>query len=169
MRNMRALTGITVVFLMFLCGCTAVDRWEKISNPAPYTPGPVYHPKLPPDITSLDAAKRRLRDALSGADLAAIKPLSPPELSLLTNMARLEETLKGLSRKSSYFYDSAGTLLFIETSPISVLDDRIEVSPRIVFFYKDLLDNPIVVERTSGYPDHIYHSDSIINQSWNIL
>lgn len=169
MRTASHSTCIAALCLVIICGCIASGRMQELSDPARAAVGPVYRPKLPPDIGSLDAAVNRLGEALSGKDAPAVKPLSSPELLPLSNKHLLEASFRGSLEKSRLFYDAQEMLFFFEADPIRAFPDRIEASARIVFYYKHLLDLPIVVERTMEVPATIHSVDSIISSQYYIL
>ncbi|MFO7707296.1 MAG: tetratricopeptide repeat protein [Desulfobacterales bacterium] len=169
MRTALHSTCIAALCLVIICACIAPGRMQELSDPARAAAGPVYRPQLPPDLGSLDAAMNRLGEALSGMDAPAVKPLTSPEFFPLSNKHLLGASFGGSLKKSRLFYDAQGMLFFFEADPIRAFPDRIEVSARIVFYYRHLLDLPIVVERTMDVPDSIHSVDSIISSQYFIL
>jgi len=136
MSRMKALLGFTlsVSIMAAVPGCAPMDSGgsqPKDVIPAGYT----YHPKPRPEIVSPEAAKKDLAALLTSSKNPGIKYHGQPGLGPIT-----------------FWYNAQNELLFMAFSGSSALDDRIEVHPRILFFYADLLDQPIVVEKTTEWP-----------------
>jgi len=100
-------------------------------------------------------AKKELGEALSGREgRIGIKYYGRPEVNDLARVDELIEIMKD-AKVVMRSYDSNRQLDYALLSSIPVLENSIEVSPRLAFFYADLLDRPIHVVRSgrgSGCP-----------------
>jgi tetratricopeptide (TPR) repeat protein len=109
--------------------------------------GAVYFPKLPPGITTLEAAKKHMAD-----QNPCIKVYGQPGI----NNRAGKKALRALAKQRTGWltYDSKDELLFmcLGASEADFLEDRIEWSPGISFYYEDLIDNPLVVEKVLQSP-----------------
>ena len=153
MSQLKALLGFTlyVSIMAALSGCAPMDSGgsqPKDVIPAGYT----YHPKPRPEIVSPDAAKKDLAALLAGSKNPGIKYYGQPGLNNSANEEALRAFIQGKSGPITLWYNAQNELLFMAFSGSSALDDRIEVHPRILFFYADLLDHPLVVEKTTEWP-----------------
>jgi tetratricopeptide (TPR) repeat protein len=120
----------------------------KDTIPAGYT----YHPKPRPGVETPDAAKNDLAALLASPKNPGIKYYGQPGLNTTADEGALKAFIQGKSGPITFWYDARNELLFMAFSGSSALEDRIEVHPRILFFYADLLDQPIVVEKTTEWP-----------------
>ncbi|MDG4474916.1 tetratricopeptide repeat protein [Thiovibrio frasassiensis] len=153
MSRLKALLAFTLSFSIIaaLPGCAPMDSGgsqPKDVIPAGYT----YHPKPRPEIVSPEAAKKDLAALLAGSKNPGIKYHGQPGLNNSANEEALTAFIRGKSGPITFWYDPQNELLFMAFSGSSALDDRIEVHPRILFFYADLLDQPIVVIKTTEWP-----------------
>lgn len=153
MSRMKALLGFTLSLSLMaaLSGCAPMDSGgsqPKDVIPAGYT----YHPKPRPEIVSPEAAKKDLAALLTSSKNPGIKYYGQPGLNTTANEDALKAFIQGKSGPITFWYNAQNELLFMAFSGSSALDDRIEVHPRILFFYADLLDQPIVVEKTTEWP-----------------
>lgn len=111
--------------------------------------GPVYSPQSPAGIETVEAAKRDLAELLAGKKSPGIKYYGEQLTNTLVGEDALVELLKGKSGAITLLYNQE-ELLYVMVSGITVLDDRIEVSPRMAFSYDNLTGHPIVVEKMQG-------------------
>ncbi len=158
MSRMKTLLGFTlyVSIMAALPGCAPMGSGgsqPKDVIPAGYT----YHPKPRPEIVSPEAAKKDLATLLASSKNPGIKYHGQPGLNNEANKEALEAFIRGKSGPIAFWYDPQNELLFMAFSGSSALEDRIEVHPRILFFYADLLDQPIVVIKTTEFPAHGLH------------
>lgn len=153
MSRLKALLGFTLYLSIMaaLLGCAPTDSGG--SKPKDVIPiGYTYHPQPRPGIESPDAAKKDLAILLAGSKNPGIKYHGQPGLNTTANEETLKAFIQGKSGPITFWYDGQNELLFMAFSGSAALDDRIEVHPRILFFYTDLLDQPIVVEKTTEWP-----------------
>lgn len=153
MSRLKALLGFTLYLSIMaaLLGCAPTDSGG--SKPKDVIPiGYTYHPQPRPGIESPDAAKKDLAKLLAGSKNPGIKYHGQPGLNTTANEEALKAFIQGKSGPITFWYDGQNELLFMAFSGSAALDDRIEVHPRILFFYTDLLDQPIVVEKTTEWP-----------------
>ncbi len=158
MSRMKTLLGFTlyVSIMAALSGCAPLGSGgsqPKDVIPAGYT----YHPKPRPEIVSPEAAKKDLATLLASSKNPGIKYHGQPGLNNSANEEALKAFVRGKSGAITFWYDGQNELLFMAFSGSSALDDRIEVHPRILFFYADLLDHPIVVIKTTEWPAQGHH------------
>lgn len=145
MKQFREGCLVFVIVTLFFGGCATSDK-QKDLIPDGYK----YFPKLPAGIQSIEAAKQDLSQLLQST--VGIKYYGQPRINRYEDKEALETLMKGnKSNNVTFWYDGNYSLLYIMLDRLSVLEDRIEISPRIVFFYDDLIDNAIVVEKTSGW------------------
>lgn len=153
MSRLKALLGFTLYLSIMaaLPGCAPMDSGgsqPKDVIPAGYT----YHPKPRPGVDSPEAAKKDLAALLASSKNPGIKYYGQPGLNTTANEGALRAFIQGKSGPITFWYDAQNELLFMAFSGSAALDDRIEVHPRILFFYADLLDQSIVVEKTAEWP-----------------
>ena len=152
MVRMRSLLGMAFsLFLVALSGGCVTEYGEappKDVVPIEYT----YHPKPRPGIESPDAAKKDLAALLASSKNPGIKYYGQPGLNTTADEGTLKAFIQGKSGPITFWYDARNELLFMAFSGSSALNDRIEVHPRILFFYADLVGQPIVVEKTKEWP-----------------
>ncbi|MHB1379703.1 MAG: hypothetical protein ACYCX0_08790 [Desulfurivibrionaceae bacterium] len=153
MSRMKALLGFTLSLSLMAAvpGCAPMDSGgsqPKDVIPAGYT----YHPKPRPEIVSPDAAKKDLAALLTSSKNPGIKYHGQPGLNTTANEEALKAFIQGKSGPITFWYDAQNELLFMAFSGSNALEDRIEAHPRILFFYADLLDHPLVVEKTTEWP-----------------
>ena len=139
--------------VLFLgCATTSSNMADSTKLSAEWAGG-VYYPKLPSDNATFDAVKKDLADLLSGAKAPGIKYHGQKGINTyLDGEESLKLLLKGKRGSITFWYDSKGELLHMVFDSIDVLDDRISVSPRVAFFYTDLLDNNIAARKTDEWP-----------------
>lgn len=150
MRQMESFFSLVVcafIVAAFL-GCAVTEPGTVTGNPIPGA-GAVYQPRLQPGMT-ITIAKRELGEALSGREgQIGIKYHGRPEVNDLARVNELIELMKGAKGVARY-YDNQNQLTYFLLASIPVLEDRIEVSQRLAFFYADLLDRPIHVAKSRG-------------------
>ncbi|MFA6284060.1 MAG: tetratricopeptide repeat protein [Desulfurivibrionaceae bacterium] len=123
------------------------------SQPKDVVPiGYTYQPKPRPGIETPDAARKDLAALLAGPNNPGIKFYGQPTINNAANEQALKALVQGKNGPITFWYDGQNELLFMAFSGSGALEDRIEVTPRILFFYADLLDQVIVVEKTAEWP-----------------
>lgn len=150
MVRMCSLLGMALFLVALLGGCVTEYGETKPKDVIPI--GYIYHPQPRPGIGSPDAAKKDLAALLASSKNPGIKYHGQPGLNTAANEGALKSFIQGKSGPITFWYDAQNELLFMAFSGSSALEDRIEVHPRIVFFYADLLDQAIVVEKTAEWP-----------------
>ena len=151
-KRVFAIVGCIVLVALFL-GCAASpSKKAAVAEDPLLWPGGVYTPRFPAGIETTDAAKKDLADLLSGAKAPGIKYHGQKGINTSDREEALKLLLKGKRGPITFWYDSNGELLHMVFDSIDVLDDRISVSPRIAFFYTDLLDNDIAARKTNEWP-----------------
>lgn len=142
-----------IIFIMAVVwGCAATNSGAAQPEDAIPT-GYTYSPKLPPGIESIDAVKKDLTEIFNNRSKAPfVKYYGQPGINTIREKDALRAFVK--PRELVLFtYDSKGELLFMDLDGVKVvLEDRIELNPRIAFFYDELVDTPFVVEKTQEYP-----------------
>jgi len=113
--------------------------------------GGVYYAKLPSDIATFDAVKKDLAYLLARAK-PGIKYYRQQGINNYAEEEALKALLKGKNGPISFYYNSDKELLHMVFDSIDVLDDRIEVSRSIAFFYSDLIDQDIAARKTDERP-----------------
>ena len=140
------------VFLAILAtsflGCAAAPPIQTVSLATESLPGDIYYPKLKPSITSLDNAKNNLAELVRRNP--GIKFYYPQGINKPENKDALFALVKGGSDKCDLYYNSRDELLYMLLSRVSVLTDRIGVSPQIELRFTDLIPATIVVETFSN-------------------
>lgn len=135
-----------------LLGCCFVSASAHAQKPAGPEAGAVYSAKLPPGITTVEAAKKHMADQ----DLC-IKLYGQP---VMNDMAG-KEALRALAKQRTGYltYDSKDELLFmcLGLSAEDFLVDRIEWNPGLSIHYEDLIDTPIVVGKIPQSPAVTIH------------
>ena len=159
--------GTGILMLVVLFGCAApgsnmntggIDGLSAVSKET----GGAYQPKLPPGIQSIDAAKADLarllenRNILFGITFGSGNYYSERDLNLYANQPHLAELNKGHTGGVSRQYDSNNRLQYMLFKRVAVLDDRIEISPRIIFSYADLTDVLLSVTTSKDKDPYIY-------------
>jgi len=141
----------SLLIMASLLGCAPMDSGG--SRPKDVIPiGYTYHPMSRPGIDTPEAAKKDLAALLAGSKNPGIKYHGQPGLNNTANEEALKTLVQGKSGPITFWYDGQNELLFMAFSGSAALEDRIEVHPRILFFYADLLDQPIAVEKTAEWP-----------------
>jgi tetratricopeptide (TPR) repeat protein len=155
--------GLGILMLAALCGCAVQDSNIYTTPGAGTNSGAAYQPKSPPGIESLAAAKADLAALLGnrqrsvGITFGSGKYYSERDINLRANLPELDILLKGVNLAgTSLTYDSNNRLRYIELKSMTVLDDRIEISPRITFYYADLMDGLISVTISEDKSPYIY-------------
>ncbi len=150
--------------LAILSGCAASSS-ETIKAKDEIPAGYTYSPEVKGGQTTVDAAKKDLAVLLGDSSKnPGIKYYGQPHINDFAGKQALEELVKGNpSRSISFWYEldenyREKDLVYMAFSRIAVLENRIEVSPRVVFYYEDMIDQPIVVEKTRdrvGVGNHV--------------
>ena len=155
--------GLGILMLAVLCGCAAQDSNIYTPPGAGTNSGAVYQPKAPPGIATLAAAKADLARLLEnrgrpvGITFGSGTYYSERDLNLRANLPELDILLKGVNLAgASMTYDSNNRLRYIKLKIMTVLDDRIEISPRIAFHYADLMDGLISFTTDKDKSPYIY-------------
>ncbi|MDF1590425.1 MAG: hypothetical protein P1P89_02825 [Desulfobacterales bacterium] len=144
-----------VIIMAAILGCAASGSNISTGNTQPENvvpwPGGVYQPKLPSAIETLDAAKRELAALLQSQqvdDNAGIRYHGQLDF----NKPADQNSLAAYSmRVQAYMLirDTRGEFRYmLPKSAITALDDRIHVGPVFAFFYTDLLESRITVEKS---------------------
>lgn len=121
-----------------------------------------YHPKLPPGIETLDAVKKDLEELLGskqrlvGITFGSGRYYSKNDLNLYANNAELVALNMGGTGGVSRSYDSNGNLKYFLFKRMTVLDDRIEICPRISLYYADLMQGLISVKSSNDKYPYLY-------------
>jgi tetratricopeptide (TPR) repeat protein len=146
-------TGIVMLAVLFGCATQNVGTYGT-PGPQPGT-GAVYQPQVPPGITTPEAAKADLNVLLNhgrkwGINLGSGRYYSEVDVTLYANIAHLTELTKGSTGLTARAYDVNKRLDYMVFKSAPVLDDRIELAPRMPFFYADLSEYTIAVTRYTG-------------------
>jgi tetratricopeptide (TPR) repeat protein len=138
-----------VLILAVLWGCaTQGTGTGRADNTLPV--GYRYTPTLSPGLASPEAAKRDLALLLGDREhTPGIKYYGGSAINTLAGEPTMDALLKGARGGIPVFHYAGDDLLFIALASIPVLDDRIEVSSQVVFYFANLADQPIAVETTS--------------------
>ena len=147
--------SLCVFIMAVFSGCAASNTGGYAPSGAGAAMEAGYQPQVPPGITSPEAAKADLDVLLNkgrkiGIRLGGGKYYSEVDVNLYANISHLIELTTGAKGLTSRFYDGNGRLNYMEFRSITVLDDRIEVAPRIPFFYDDLSEYTIAVTGSTG-------------------
>jgi tetratricopeptide (TPR) repeat protein len=148
--------GLSVFIVAILFGCAGQSSSISTDNSRSEEstkPGYMYYPKLPSGIETLDAAKKDLADLLQTDikrydDNPGIRYYGQLDFNKPANQNNLAEYL---TRVLAYMIirDTKGEFIYmIPRCRITVLDDRLNVGTVFAFFYTDVLDSHITVERS---------------------
>jgi len=157
------MSQIKGTFKFFFCiltmaafyGCAVQDGNIHTAPGAGAAIGAVYQPQVPPGITGPEAAKADLDVLLNkgrkwGIHLGSGRYYSEVDVTLYANISHLTELTKGSTGLTARAYDANKRLDYMTFKSAPVLDDRIEVAPRMPFFYDDLSEYTIAVTRYTG-------------------
>jgi tetratricopeptide (TPR) repeat protein len=113
--------------------------------------GHVYSPKLQPGV-SFDTARKELADVLGGGQGPfGIKYYGRPGINDYARINELAELMSGSTQFHRYY--SQNELTYILFKSIPVLDDGIQISPRLFIAFTDLIQRPVTVGKSSlDYP-----------------
>ena len=151
----------SLLVMASLPGCVSMNSGG--SQPKDITPiGYTYHPMPRAGIDTPDAAKKDLAALLAGSTNPGIKFYGRSGINNAANEQALKALVQGKNGPINFYYDGQNELLFMAFSSSAALEDRIEISPRLLFFYADLLDQSVVVEKTAEWPATSHH---IVGQS----
>jgi tetratricopeptide (TPR) repeat protein len=142
--------GICLFIMTMLWGC-ATSTSGNVKADAGIPLGYRYYPKLQPGVESLDTVTKDLKELLGSVKNPGIKYYVQQGINNYAGEEALIELVKGNSGNITFWYDSGKELLFMAFSTIDAMEDRIEVSPQITFFYTDLINNEIIVEKTQEW------------------
>jgi len=150
-----SLFGLGILILAMICGCATQNTGAYAPSEAGMEAGDVYQPKTPEGIQGPDAAKADLAALLNHGRKFAIslgndKYYSEKDITLYANINDLMELTKGASGLTARVYGQEQRLSYMVFKSVTVLDDRIEVSPRMPLFFADLLEFPIAVTKSRG-------------------
>jgi len=155
--------SLCIFIMAAFCGCAAQDAGINAPSRAGTEMGAVYQPKTPPGIETLAAAKADLAKILEdrgrpvGITFGSGKYYSERDLNLRANLPELDILAKGVNvAGTSLTYDSNNRLRYLLLKSIAVRDDRIEISPRITFYYADLMDSPVAFTTSKDKHPYIY-------------
>jgi len=155
--------GLCVLILVAFFGCAVQDGNIYTTPGAGTNSGAAYQPKAPPGIATLAAAKADLARLLEnrqrpvGITFGSGTYYSERDLNLRANLPELDILLKGVNLAgASLTYDPNNRLRYFLLKSMTVLDDRIEISPRITFYYGDLMDCPIFFTTSKDKSPYIY-------------
>ncbi|MGV1098317.1 hypothetical protein ACUUL3_02775 [Thiovibrio sp. JS02] len=136
-----------ILLLAMVAGCVAANpEIDQAQDGIPV--GYKYSPKLPAGIASPDAARKDLAELLQGGKQPGVKYLGQPGINTHAERNALKPLLHGRKGGAVAFYDASNTLLFMAVDGFAVRAESIEVSPRLAFFYTDLLGASIGVTKT---------------------
>jgi tetratricopeptide (TPR) repeat protein len=147
--------GLCLCLMTALLGCTTTGS-EKARADAAIPVGYRYSPELSPGIETVEAAKKDLAELLAGGKTPGVKYYRERGVNSVAGQQALTELVSGKDGPIS-FWRCDGELVFMAFSSLAVLEDRIEVTPRIAFFFDELPDYSIVVEKTNEEPTLGYH------------
>lgn len=135
---------------MFLCCFGPNIACSKSEN--------MYYPKLPQGINTIDEAKKDLSALLSNYSIITGATAIKYHGQRGINNINERNALRKFMDNSFWYsvYDSNGELLFMDHRG-KVLEDRIEMRPHIAFYYSDLPDNVVVIEKTQEWPNVTMH------------
>jgi len=113
--------------------------------------GDFYSPKLQPGVT-FDTARKELADVLGGGQGPfGIKYYGRPGINDYARINELDELMSGSTQFHRYY--SQNELTYILFKSIPVLDDGIQISPRLFIAFTDLIQRPVTVGKNSlDYP-----------------
>ncbi len=155
--------SLRIFILAAFFGCAAQDTSIYTTPGAGTNSGAVYQPKAPPGIATPAAAKADLARLLEnrqrpvGTTFGSGKYYSERDLNLRANLPELDILLKGVNLAgASLTYDPNNRLRYFLLKSMTVLDDRIEISPRIAFHYADLMDGLISFTADKDKSPYIY-------------
>ncbi|MBN1834132.1 MAG: hypothetical protein JW896_18690 [Deltaproteobacteria bacterium] len=156
-----SLLGLGILMLAVLSGCAAQNTGIDAPTGAGMEPGVVYQPKTPDGIQGPEAAKADLAELLNQGGKFAIslgtdKYYSEKDITLYDNYYDLIELTEDARGLTSRHYGQDQRLSHMVFKRVDVLDDRIEISPRIPLFFADLLEFHIAVTTSSGTYDYRY-------------
>jgi tetratricopeptide (TPR) repeat protein len=111
----------------------------------------LYYPKLQPGAT-FDTARKELADVLGGGQGPfGIKYYGRPGINDYARNNELAELMSGGTQFHRYYSQNELTYSLFKSIP--VLDDGIQISPRLFIAFTDLIERPITVEKNSlDYP-----------------
>ena len=150
-KRVFGIVGCIVLMALFLGCATTSSNMAGSTNLSAEWAGGVYYPKLPPDIATFDAVKKDLAYLLASAK-PGIKYYRQQGINNYAEEEALKALLKGKNGPISFYYNSDKELVHMMFDSIDVLDDRIEVSRSIAFFYSDLIDQDIAARKTDERP-----------------
>jgi tetratricopeptide (TPR) repeat protein len=143
-------------FFANISACVQPQVAHEKPQVAPEGIDSVYYPKLPSGIETIDGAKKDLADLLKNQTIG-VKYYGQQGMNDVAGQDSLKELVRGNKGSVAFWYDARNELSYMTLERIAVLDDRIEMSPRIIFYYSDLTDNDIIVKKTGGQPAVGYH------------
>ena len=146
--------SLCIFIMAVFSGCAASHTGGYAPSGAGAAMETGYQPQVPPGITTPEAAKADLDVLLNKGRKFGINPgngryYSDVDLTSYSNVHHLTALMKDVAGVIDINYDHH-RLLLMKFKSVPVLDDRIEVAPRIPFFYADLPDYTIAVTRYAG-------------------
>jgi tetratricopeptide (TPR) repeat protein len=139
---------ILVFFMAMFLGC-ATSNYGNVQSKDVIPVGYKYYPKLPPGITSLDAARKDLDEFLKDEKISSpgIKYYGQPDINEPGREKDLKKFFEGSRGKILACENEKTGLVYLLFTKIAVLDYRIDIGSKINLFYTDLLDKNIIVEK----------------------
>lgn len=139
--------GLAILLSALVAGCVAATSGnDQATDGIPV--GYKYSPKLPTGIASIDAARKDLADLLQSDKQPGVKYLGQQGINTYAERHALEPLMHGRKGGAVALYDANNALLFMAVDGFAVRAESIEVSPRLAFFYTDLLGASLVVRKT---------------------
>jgi tetratricopeptide (TPR) repeat protein len=139
--------GLAILLSALVAGCVAATSGNDEAKDG-IAVGYKYSPKLPTGIASIDAARKDLAELLQSRKQPGVKYLGQEGINTYAERNALEALMHGRKGGAMAFYDADNTLLFMTVDGFAVRAESIEVSPRLAFFYTDLLGASIGVTKT---------------------
>lgn len=147
--------SLCVFIMAVFSGCAASHTGGYAPSGAGAAMETLNQPQVPPGITSPEAAKADLNVLLNhgrkwGLRLGTGKYYSEIDVTLYANINHLTALTAGSKGLTTRAYDVNKRLDYMIFKSAPVLDDRIELAPRMPFFYADLSEYTITVTRHTG-------------------
>ncbi|MFZ5763151.1 MAG: tetratricopeptide repeat protein [Thermodesulfobacteriota bacterium] len=138
--------GLGILLLALAAGCVAATSGNNQEQDG-IAVGYRYSPKLPAGIASSDAARKDLAELLQGRKQPGVKYLGQPGINTYAEANALKPLMHGRKGGVVALYDANNNLLFMAVDGFAVREESIEVSPRLAFFYTELLGASIGVTK----------------------
>jgi len=148
-KRVLGIISLGIFLLAVLGGCAATNS-ERAQDQDGIPVGKKFFPKLPAGIVDVAAAKKDLADLLNSRKQPGIRYHGQSGIDTYAERSGLAALVQGRKGGVWAFYNSGNNLLFMGFDGLSVREESIEVSPRMAFFFNDLADTPIVVEKIAA-------------------